>query len=234
VEPSPEVLAQVEEFFGAWKPEGDEPAPAARRAEPIRRRVILVDVPGSDYAVVNVALRLPPRASADLAAERVVAQALQLAFARAALPDGAASARLDGFVDDPLVLGALAVPAARAPATVAAALDAIASLARTPLAPSDVDLARWLEARSAAYAWDTPGGITTTAGELFAQRLLHTALDALPRELARVDGERLRHAAAAATVGREVVVVTGDAARLEPALRAGGFAPEREPEPAAR
>jgi zinc protease len=230
---SPELYSEVERWLGGWRA-GPPRAPPGRRPEPGTRRVFLLDAPGAPRAHVKVAVRLPARAEADPAAERVLAQIFELRLARLALPRGEAGARLAGFADDPLLVGELRLPRDAAAEGVRAALDMLGGLAGADRVDAqDANLARWLVAREQAYAADSLRGATRIAQALWLEGRLGPGAAVAPA-LASVDAERIGRAAAAARIGREIVVVVGDAATLEPALRAIGLAPERVALPAAK
>jgi zinc protease len=232
VHPTPELLAEVERLFGKWKP-ATAASPASSRPAPAARRVVLVDAPGTTTAQVHLAVRLPPRAEADDAAERVLATALELRLMRGLGPRARGQASVEGLLEEPALEAQLLVERDAAAAAAKDALDAVGALASRPLDAVEANLVRWATARDEAFRFDTVYGAVDAAQLLFVRGQPLDAWDALPASLASVDASRIQAAARASAVGREVLVVTGDAASIGPALDRAGVphelfrAPER-------
>lgn len=227
VAPTPDLVVAVERAFGGWRRSAAATGGPGRRPTPGRSTLVLVDSPGAPRANIWVAARLPPRAAADDAAENVLAGAAALRFQELhAGPRVSIAAAVGGAEDEPVLrLDVGGVPLGGAAAAVTGALDALARLAREPAPADELRLARWLAAVERAYAFDTLAGAASAAELLFVRDRPLDALDGMGEELATVDGARVQRAAAA--LGLPVVVVIGDAAALEPSLRAAGLAPSR-------
>jgi predicted Zn-dependent peptidase len=85
--------------------------------------------------------------------------------------------------------------------------------------------ARWQVARSFAFQFDTVGETAAAIQELALLNLPPDHFERLGESLVTLGPERL-HAAARAMVGREVVVVVGDAGVIRKQLKSEAFEPE--------
>ncbi|HSD21797.1 MAG TPA: insulinase family protein, partial [Anaeromyxobacter sp.] len=231
VSPTPELLAQLERRFAAWKAFGPAPREHAPPALPARRRVVLVDVPGAERVTLGVAARLPRRAEADEAATLALAQVLSLRLRAAAGPASDVFMNVGGLAHAPFLSAWATVSAKHAPNAITAALDSLREVSAEPLGSVDANLVRWLVARWQSFRFDTVGGRSEGVEQLFFADLPLDAWERLPASIAALTPERIRAAAQATAVGREVVVVQGDAATLAPALRDAGLSPEVLPAP---
>ena len=234
VSPTPELLAQLERRFAAWKAFGPAPREHAPPALPARRRVVLVDVPGAERVTLGVAARLPRRAEADEAATLALAQLLSLRLRAAAGPASDVFMNVGGLAHAPFLSAWATVSAKHAPNAITAALDSLREVSAEPLTSVDANLVRWLVARWQSFRFDTVDGRSEGVEELFFADLPLDAWERLPASIAALTPERIRAAARATAVGREVVVVQGDAATLAPALRDAGLSPEVLPAPRPR
>ncbi|BDG03786.1 M16 family metallopeptidase [Anaeromyxobacter oryzae] len=228
-EPSPELWAAIEDHFGGWS-RGDRPR-AALEAPPLpaARHVVLVDRPGATQAVVVAALRAPPAAGRDAAATNALAAWLARRLDRI-LREGGVSSGLSIRIDDHERGAALIARTAVAPdvaaRTIRTILDAARALADAPLSPADAARARFQVARAFAFRFDTVDGAATALATAAVLDLPSDHWDAQPASIATLSPERIQEAAAALGIGREVILVVGDAASLRPQLEAAGFAVE--------
>ena len=220
------LLNDITDAYGGWKvsePPLEEP-PAGPTA---RARTLLLDYPGSKTAWALVVLRLPTLGARDEAALRTLRAYLRQRAAEVALPVGG-----DGFVSsvDGTHLAYDAVgfdgKVEHLPAALEATLTDLRNLARRPLDGPSVDYARWWAVLDHAFAHDRTEGAVHAVQRLANHRLPPDAYEALGAQLAGVTPETVR-ALAASIMGRELVVVAGDAKLLEPELRKLGLEPQR-------
>jgi len=227
VEPSVGLSAAARRAFAAWGRPAEEPvAPPAQPSWPTARRVVVVDIPGARRAVAVVLVRTPPELGSSAAGEvlrRLAAQQIGLADA---------AAGLEGEVYQGTILGGawLAVtsqgPRDRLAPAVERSLSLLASLTTQAPAAAMVDHARWNSARQQAYRFDTAEGAALGLVQLAAAGLPPDAWERYPAELAAVTPAVVQAAARTMAVGREAILVVGDAAALVPALTAKGLASE--------
>lgn len=234
VDASPALLAGLEKRFGKWKA-GAPPAPVMAMPLPVARRVLAVDLPRARRAVVGVAVRSLEAPPVDDAPRRVLVELLRVRLAAALVPLGAdavvAPARRG---DASLFTVWIVADAARAAEALRRALAVLTAAAERAPAAADTDLARWIAAREEAYRFDTARGTVTAVAASWLARAAPETWDTLPERLAATRPEDVHVAARGLALGHEVVVVTGDASALVPALTAAGFAVERVAEDAAR
>jgi predicted Zn-dependent peptidase len=111
-------------------------------------------------------------------------------------------------------------------------LDELHRAAADPVAGPELTSARWEAARALAFRFESADQARAALQWLAVHGDPPDALEHLATQLAAVDGAAVQGALAEAAVGREGIVVGGDAAVIEPALRALGLEPEviRPPE----
>ncbi|WP_242353389.1 MULTISPECIES: pitrilysin family protein [unclassified Anaeromyxobacter] len=229
--PTKELLADVEARFGGWKRRTSAPGEHASPPLPARRHVLLVDVPGAELATVAVAYRLPLRKGSDEAGLLAVQHDVGTRLVALAGPAGRILIHHGGLPHAPTLSTWATLDARQVPGAIQAALDAVRNLAARPLASVDANLARWLVARWQAFRFDTTSQRIGAVEELFFSDLPLDAWEGLPASIASLTPERIQAAAQAVNVGREQIVVQGDAATLAPALRDAGLSPEVLPAP---
>jgi hypothetical protein len=233
-----ELRDEVAQRFAAWRQRPGSPDVAAATAPaPERRRTILVDAarPGSPppaTAAVFIVVRLAAIASGDDAAESALVGYLSVRIA-AALGEGAEVlvTRGDLATGTPLLLVRGRFETSRVPEAIRRITEELARVAQAPLPDTATNLARWVAAIGAAYRFDTNAGAADAAALLFAAKLPLDAWDRLPASIAALDAARIWAAARGSSIGREAIGVSGDAAAIEPMLRAAGLDPERAPSP---
>lgn len=229
VQPSPEVWKAIEHRFGDWTTGAPLPERRPDLAVPERRQVVILDRPGAPLAELAVGVRVPPRAARDEPAFRVLYDhvtngALEDLRVRRALTYAVAPGLWETTRGSSLILRTT-VEASHAADTATTLLATLAA-ATTPLAPADLERARTRAYRHHLLRLGTSARDGRMLAEQFVNALPADEWDTFGARLQAVSREQVQAAARAAALGREVVVVTGDAARLEPALRAAGLTPE--------
>lgn len=229
VQPTPEVWKAIERRFGDWAAGAPTPEHRPELALPERRQVVILDRPGARLAELAVGLRVPPRAARDEPAFRILHDhvengAFEDLRVRRALTYMVGSSLWETTRGSSLLLRTT-VETAHAAET---ATTLLASLAATtaPLAAPDLERARTRVYRYHLLQLGTSARDGRMLAESFVNGLPADEWDTFGARLQSVTREQVQAAARAAALGREVVIVAGDAARLEPALRAAGLAPE--------
>lgn len=230
---TPEVLAMLEEHLGRWLP-GRPPPPRTGLESPWpeRRRTVLEAFPGSEAAVIGVAVRIP--AVRDDAALRALRHLVELRVNEQVigLDRGSAAAVLTSPHGEPLLQIWVTAMTVDAPEALKRTLATLERIARAPPRDAEAGMARWMAAREEAFRFDTVKGAADALQEAYFRREPLEGWDALPASLAGVDPARLHAAARSTSIGREAIAVMGDAVALEPALKAAGLTPEVLPPPA--
>jgi zinc protease len=229
-DPSPELWTAIEGHFGGWRRGGAPRVEVAAPPLPAVRRVLLVDRPGASQAVMVAGLRAPPLAARDAAAHEAVEWILENRLTdrlrvQQGVSYGVAVETLDLERGAALLVGA-AVDRDAAASALGALLAAPRALAEAPLFPADAARARWQVARATAFAYDTTADVAAALTRLATYRLPPDHYDRQPASIAALDPARIQAAAAALAVGREAVVVAGDAKLLRPQLEKAGYAVE--------
>lgn len=228
VKPTPELWQRIEQLYGGWRMPG---APSAAAPSPVplpaRRQVVLVDRPGTPDAQVAVGLRLPTRAVRDEPATRVLLDHLAYATredlrVRRALAYDVVPGLIDTLRGSALFLGTRVEAANAAP--VATAL--LTALGARDLQGEALQRAKLRVSREYLLEFGTSARDGAMLTQAFVQGLPATEWDTFGERLRTVTPERVQAAAQAAALGREVVLVAGDAATIAPALRAAGLEPE--------
>ncbi|BDG03787.1 M16 family metallopeptidase [Anaeromyxobacter oryzae] len=229
-DPSPELWAAIEGHFGGWARGGRDRIPPPPPPVPAARRVLLLDRPGATQAVVLAAFRAPPRAERDEAATEAVRWLLRTRLnQKIRIEEGVSYGVAVSLLDHERGAALLARAAVDRDATVLALrtiLGAVERLGAAPLQPAEAARARWQVARAYGSAFDT---VDATAAALVTEAtydLPPDHWDRQPAEIAALSPERIQKAAAALALGREVILVVGDAAALRPQLEKAGYAVE--------
>jgi zinc protease len=127
---------------------------------------------------------------------------------------------------DPLALSLAVSDAALVP-SLRAILDTLAATAAGPAPALEIQRARWQVARGLTLGFDTVRSSASELADLSLRGRPPDYWERFPASLATVDPARVQAAAGALALGREAIVITGDAARLRPALEAAGFRVDR-------
>lgn len=157
------------------------------------------------------------------ATERVLHRFLARRLQRI-LPSGATASVFPGAVRDArFVTVVLESDAAILPRAVAEVLSQVATLAEAGPPAVELDVVRWDVARRTAYELDTPAEAVEGLTLLATRGLPPDAWERFPADLAAVGPAQVRDAARSLAVGREAVLVVGDATALGPGLRQAGL-----------
>jgi zinc protease len=221
------TLSRLREVFGAWAPPAGPTVERTAIPSPSRRRAVVLDVPKARQAWALVSLRRPELSGAAVATEDVLVAHLQrrLELQLAGGRVETVVSRAGGTDWASWLVRLRGEPDHVGPA-VGLVLDELAREARAPVPEAEVGPARWDAAREAAFAY---GGASGALSGLLRVEMRGDPPDGLERlatQLAAVDGAALQAAVAESAVGREGILLGGDAAVLEPALRALGLEPE--------
>lgn len=230
VRPTPELWQEIERRFGAWRAEPAPPtAPPAPFPAPERRQVLILDRPGARSAEITVGLRVPPRGARDEPAFRILTDhllngALEELRVRRSLTYSVQAGAWETSRGSALLLRTT-VESARASDAATALLAGLAATA-SPLAPPELERARIRAYRRHLLQLGTSARDARRLAESFVNDLPATEWDTFGARLLDATPSRVQASARAMELGREVVVVAGDAARLRPALAAAGLTPE--------
>jgi len=219
------VMNDVLELFGSWhgdaEPLEEPPAPPTGA-----RRVLFVDFPGSTSAWSLVFLRLPPPGERDEAAVRVLRAQLEGRLTELVVPvEGEGAVGVHGGPHLAFASVGFLGRRGQLPAMLEAVLTDLRLLGERPLPPAALDYARWRAAIDAAYEHDDLDGVVGKLGALALQRQAPSTAEGFGAALGAVTPASL-HALAGAVVGRELVVVAGDAKSLLPELKKLGLEPQ--------
>jgi zinc protease len=228
--PTDALWSAVERHLGGWSRGNGARAALPPPPLPAARRVLLVDRAGASQAVVIAALRAPPRVERDEAAAEAVRWLVESRLnQRVRIEDGVSYGVHVAWVDhekaSALVVRAAVERDAAAPA-LREILGGAERLASTPVYPADAARARWRGAREHAFRFDTLRDAADALVTAAAYDLPGDHWERQPASIAALDAERIRKAAASLAIGREVVVVVGDAGVLRPRLEAAGLVVE--------
>ncbi len=232
LEPDAEMWDAIESEFGGWKGSGKvRDLVPIEAAPPAARTLILVDQPGATQPLLRVGVASPPRSGRDDPARETLSTYLSWTLQRHLRMEngvtyGVSARWLDRGMADPLTLSLAVSDVALVP-SLRAILDTLAATAAKPAPTLEIQRARWQVARELTLGFDT---VRTSAAELADMSVRRRPPDyweRFPGSLATVDPARVQAAAKALAVGREAIVITGDAARLRPVLEAAGFKVDR-------
>ncbi|WP_041453265.1 M16 family metallopeptidase [Anaeromyxobacter dehalogenans] len=228
VEATDALFERIEQRLGRWRPRGGDGTLPARPPAPLpgRRELVVVDRPGWRVAEVLVGVRVPPRGARDEAAFRTLSWRLQhVLTARLREGEGltyrVSLSMLEQSLGSALVLST-AVDRARAGEALAAVLAELAASAR-PLDPEALARARWRAVRRAGRALGTSWRNALRLTEMFVHGLPPDEWDTFAARAAALDARALVAEAGRWALGREAIVVVGDAAVIAPALEAAGL-----------
>ncbi|ACG73971.1 peptidase M16 domain protein [Anaeromyxobacter sp. K] len=228
VKPTPELWQRIEQLYGGWRMSGTPSAAAPAPVPlPARRQVVVVDRPGSPDAQVAVGLRVPTRAARDEPATRVLLDHVAYATredlrVRRALAYDVVPGLVDTVRGAALFLGTRV----EAPNAAAVATALLAALGARELQGEALQRAKLRVSREYLLQFGTSARDGSMLAHAFVHGLQPNEWDTFGERLRSVTPERVQAAAQAAALGREVVLVAGDAATLVPALRAAGLEPE--------
>jgi zinc protease len=236
VAPTPELWAFLEDEFGGWKRgEGPRPVPAAEPPLPDGPRVLLVDRPGASQAALLVGFRTPPRASRDAPAQRAVEWLLRSRLEQRLRVEQGISYGVQLHSEEHARGAALVVSTAVERPAAARSLGQILAGARglgqSPVSPRTAGWAAWQVARAHGVRFDTVRGAARALEEMTLDGRPADYFETLRESIASLDAQRIQAAARGLATGREVAVVVGDRAALEPQLKAAGYRVEVVPEP---
>jgi zinc protease len=231
VEPSPELLERVQDLFGGW--DADDPRPQTSPPPPPlpmpARSVAVVDRPGWPSAEILLGIRIPPRRERDTPAFDALAWHLRFGLQeQLRVAEGATYGVNLGVHERALgsaFLVATVVDPARAGPSLAAILEALQEMAGRALTPEELAGARWQVARRYGAGFSTVARTTARLEEIAVDHLPPDHWDVHPLLIASLSPERVQAVARAASIGREAVVLIGDAAVLVPQLRKLGLEP---------
>ena len=232
LEPDAEMWSAIESEFGGWTGDGkarepDAPVPAA----PAARTVVLVDQPGATQPLLQVGVASPQQGERDGAARDTLASLLSWTLQRHLRMEngvtyGISARWMELEPVDPLLVEMAVADAALVP-SLRAVLAALADAAAKPAAPLDVQRARWKVARGLTLGFDTVRASASELADMAIRKRPPDYWERFPDSLASVDPARVQRAAKALGVGKEVVVIVGDASRLRPVLEKAGFQVDR-------
>ncbi len=226
IEPGGELLKRITSIFGGWRP--GRAGPLLRTEPPLPKapRLLLVDQPGSRLAELRVGLRAPPATVRDGAAGDAVArrlgQTLQETLRVAAGTTYGVHAR---FTELPLASTLFletAVDASVAGEALVRLLAGVEGLAQVPLPEEAVAQVRWLLARDFSMQFDTTSQVTGALATSAAQGLPPDHWERHAASIVSLTSARIQ-GLARSLLGREVILVVGDARVVGPQLQDAGF-----------
>ncbi len=238
-EPDDKFWKEMEDLFGDLSAKGDpQPMfPLAASSSPRERTVIIVDQPSATQPLLRVGVALPPISTRDDAAlsvlEKTLASSLERRLRVASGATYSASVvRIDRGNSAALVASTAVDEAALVP-TMKVVLDSFAAAPQVAAGDVDTRRASFREARSLSLRFDGVGRSATALRRLVLEGRPDDYWETYPTRLVSLDSAQLQAAARSLSIGREVVVVVGSAARLQPLLANAGYkvAVSREPPP---
>lgn len=244
VEDTPELRAQLETLVGGWgtpTPAGGARAktaaldaaapPPPAPALPAARSVVVVDKPGASQAVLHVGLRLPVLSAEQDAAARALTWGFQrqlertLREARGVTYGVSVSHDVRPAAASLVVRTAVEAPAAaRALETVLAELGTLEELGWSA---EQTDRARWQVAREYDLRFATVDALASSLAEAAVRQHAPDYFERYPAAIAALSPASLQGLVAQLNLGKETVVVMGDAATLVPQLTQAGYRVER-------
>ncbi len=232
MEPDAEMWEAIESEFGGWKGSGKAREPeAAIPAAPAGRTLVLVDQPGATQPLLRIGVASPQQGGRDDTARDTLAEYLSWTLQRhLRMENGVTygiSARWRELEPaDPLIVQMAVADGALVP-SLRAILDALADVAAKPAPDLDVQRARWNVARGLTLGFDTVRASAAELADMSLRKRPPDYWERYPASLASVDPARVQAAAKGLAVGKEVVVIVGDAARLRPLIEKAGFRVDR-------
>ncbi|MGC4000031.1 MAG: insulinase family protein [Anaeromyxobacter sp.] len=228
--PTPELWKAIEEAMGGWH-KGGTPRPATPApALPAGRMVVLLDRPGASQALFYLGVRAPPPRERDEAAGAALRWTLDTRLnTRLRVEEGVSYGFHSAWEDLPsagaLVI-ALAVDRDAAATSLTTILDATRDLAAKPLELPQLAAARHVVAREYAFRYDTVGGVSEALTDAARYGRAPGYEDDLAASIAGLTAERVQATAGTLALGKEAIVVMGDAATVRPQLEKAGFTVE--------
>ncbi|MFE8604262.1 M16 family metallopeptidase [Archangium violaceum] len=227
--PAEELQRLAESILGGWhggkgvskaEPRREPPLPAARS-------VVLLDRPGAAQADMHIGLRWPLLDAGQVATADVLTELLEERLwnqlrERLGLTYGVQVQRDTRSLATALRIHT-AVDAKSAAGSLEQLLAELGSLEDTPLPPKLVERARWQVARGYDLRFRTNDSVASRLMELSRLGRSLDYWEKYPEHLAAVTPASMQALVQKLSLGREVVVITGDAASLRPQLEAAGF-----------
>ena len=232
IEPDAEMWDAIESQFGGWKGSGKPREPeAAMPAAPAARTLVLVDQPGATQPLLRIGVASPQQGARDDTARDTLAEYLSWTLMRhLRMENGVTygiSARWRELEPaDPLIVQ-MAVAEGALVSSLRAILDALADAAARPAPELDIHRARWKVARGLTLGFDTVRASAAELADLAVRKRPPDYWERYPASLSSVDPARVQAAAKGLAVGKEVVVIVGDATRLRPVIEKAGFRVDR-------
>ncbi|WNG37209.1 insulinase family protein [Archangium violaceum] len=227
--PDPEVQRMAESMLGRWRggkgvltttPPREPPLPSARS-------VVLVDRPGATQADVRIGLRWPLLDAGQVATADVLTDLLQERLGHHLREQLGLTYGVQVQRDERPLATALRIRTAVDVKAVAGALEQIlaelGTLEDTPLPQNVVERARWQVARGYDLRFRSTASVVSHLMNLAAMGRSLRYWEEYPEQLAAVTPASMQALVQQLSLGREVVVITGDAASLKPQLTAAGF-----------
>jgi zinc protease len=226
IEPGPALLAKITSTFGGWKA-GRVAARAAPLAPlPREPRVLLLDRPGAKLAQLLVGFRLPEAARGDEVAVAAVARRLGQTLNETLRVNAGATYGVHPVVLDRPLAGALViqtgVDAGVAGDSLVRLLAGVEAMAQAPLPAEANDRLRWLVARDFGLRFDTVSQVSAAMKTVAVRGLPNDHWEKEAASVAALTPARIQ-ATARALLGREIIMVIGDARVVGPQLKEAGF-----------
>jgi zinc protease len=226
IEAGPALLGKITSTFGGWKAGRTSPRAAPPAPLPKEPRVLLVDRPGAKLALLLVGFRIPEAARGDLVATNAVARRLGQTLNETLRVGAGATYGVHPVVLDRPLAGALViqtgVDAGVAGDTLVRLLAGVEGLAQAPLPDEATARLRWLVARDFGMRFDTVSQVSAAMKTVAVRNLPGDYWEQQATAVAGLSPARIQ-AAARALLGREVIMVIGDAKVVGPQLKDAGF-----------
>ncbi|AKI99152.1 zinc protease [Archangium gephyra] len=227
--PAAEAQSLAESILGGWRGgKGvSKAAPPREPPLPTARSVVLMDRPGASQADMRIGLRWPLLDAGQVATADVLTELLQERLRHQLRERLGLTYGIQAQRDERPLATALRLHTAVDAKTAAGALEQLlaelGSLEDTPLPASVVERARWQVARDYDLRFRTNASVATHLMDLTRMGRSLSYWEKYPEHLAAVTPASLQALVQQLSLGREVVVITGDAASLRPQLEAAGF-----------
>jgi zinc protease len=229
IEPGGKLLEEIRSTFGGWSAGRD--ATPVRPLPPLPReaRLILVDRPGARLAELKVGFRIPAEARGDQAAAEAVVRRLGQTLQETLRVDAGTTYGVHAALDDRPLAGALlvetAVDAGVAGEALVRLMAGVEGLAQVPLPDDAAARVRWLVARDFGMSFDTLSQVTSAMKQSALRGFPADHWEREAASIATLSPARIQ-ALARVLLGREVVLVVGDARVVMPQLKDAGFEAE--------
>jgi zinc protease len=229
--PLPELRKQVEGLMGGWhgspheRPPG--PAPSPEPPLPSARNVVVVDRPGAGQADLHLGLRWRTLEAGQEATADTLTSLLQERLQRQLREQLGLTYGVQVATDVQARAATLhvrtAVDARSAAGTLEQVLAELGTLEDSPLADEVVERARWQVARGYDLRFRTVAATAAQLERLYRLGRAQNHWETYPDHLASVTPGSVQALVRQLHLGKETVVLTGDAATLRPPLEAAGF-----------